>query len=240
MDYVATVCTVDRRGERLVSRQYRLPADAEPHAIVEQMLLDVRHALAERPSLRLCIVQDGAPEIWTQLTTGLKSEPAVKTWDEVLDWYHLKERLGQCCELGASDRSARPDLHARWCEDLLRRDDGADRVVGSLKRLARAHPPAQRAVLRTHIRYLERHRTRLHYAQLRRRGVPIGSGVTEGACKSLIGMRAKRSGQRWSQRGLTAALHLRSIVQSERFDTFWPLFAKRYRATSMQPIGHRA
>jgi hypothetical protein len=71
---------------------------------------------------------------------------------------------------------------------------------------------------------------------LRQRGIPIGSGITEGACKSLVGMRAKRSGQRWSQRGLTAALHLRSIIHSDRFDAFWDLFAQRYRASAITSI----
>ncbi|MEO1484012.1 MAG: hypothetical protein AAFU77_18015, partial [Myxococcota bacterium] len=67
-------------------------------------------------------------------------------------------------------------------------------------------------------------------------GLPIGSGVVEGACKSLVQGRAKRSGQRWSQRGLTATLHLRAIDESDRFDRYWAIFAQRYKATSMVPL----
>jgi hypothetical protein len=66
------------------------------------------------------------------------------------------------------------------------------------------------------------------YARLARLGLHVGSGVTEGACKSLITMRAKRSGQRWHKPGISAVLTLRSLVASERFDAFWTRFARRY------------
>ena len=66
------------------------------------------------------------------------------------------------------------------------------------------------------------------YATLARLGLHVGSGVTEGACKSLITTRAKRSGQRWHEPGISAVLTLRSLVASERFDAFWKRFARRY------------
>jgi hypothetical protein len=73
------------------------------------------------------------------------------------------------------------------------------------------------------------------YARLARLGLHVGSGVTEGACKSLINMRAKRSGQRWHKPGISAVLTLRSLVASERFDAFWTRFSGRYA-----PLAHAA
>jgi len=58
----------------------------------------------------------------------------------------------------------------------------------------------------------------------------MGSGVTEGACKSLITRRTKRSGQRWRERGIEAVLALRSIVHSDRWPRFWRSFAKPLNA----------
>jgi hypothetical protein len=66
------------------------------------------------------------------------------------------------------------------------------------------------------------------YATLARLGLHVGSGVTEGACKSLIAVRAKRSGQRWSKTGIAAVLALRSLVQCDRFTRFWNRFVRRY------------
>ena len=67
-----------------------------------------------------------------------------------------------------------------------------------------------------HLAYLDRHRGYLRYASCRRRGLSIGSGVTEGACKSVIAMRFKRSGQRWFEEGLSPCLQLRALHLNER------------------------
>ena len=63
----------------------------------------------------------------------------------------------------------------------------------------------------------------MRYATSLRRGYPIGSGPTEGACKSVVTMRFKRSGQRWLETGLAPCLSLRALYLSERLR---PCFAK--------------
>lgn len=70
-------------------------------------------------------------------------------------------------------------------------------------------------------------------------GLPVGSGVTEGACKSLVGSRVKRSGQRWHPPGVSAVLTLRSILQSDRFPQFWGHLHKRYTAR-VEPVQEAA
>jgi hypothetical protein len=45
-------------------------------------------------------------------------------------------------------------------------------------------------------------------------GTPMGSGVTEGACKSLISARTKRCGQRWQKRGIESVFALRWLSQT--------------------------
>ena len=51
--------------------------------------------------------------------------------------------------------------------------------------------------------------------------LPIGSGVTESACRTLVGIRMNRSGQRWGVDGGKAILAFRALVKSGRFDTAW-------------------
>ena len=69
----------------------------------------------------------------------------------------------------------------------------------------------------------------MHYASLRAVGLPVGSGVTEGACKSVIKRRTNGSGQRWRPAGLEAVLTLRSMHMSDRLPRFWVNFACGYR-----------
>lgn len=61
-------------------------------------------------------------------------------------------------------------------------------------------------------RYLLERVEQMHYPTYRARGWPIGSGQIEGANKSVIGHRMKRSGQHWSREGAAgmAALRARS------------------------------
>ena len=71
-------------------------------------------------------------------------------------------------------------------------------------------------------RYIQTRRPYLRYAAYRRLGLPIGSGVTEAACKTLYTQRLKLSGMRWQKEGAQRILQLRSIwlsgVWSEVFD----------------------
>jgi hypothetical protein len=67
------------------------------------------------------------------------------------------------------------------------------------------------------------------YAHLRAQNLPIGSGVVEAACKTLVSQRLKRSGMRWRTAGGQAILTFRALCQSERFERAWPLLVRRYQ-----------
>ena len=242
MDYVGTVAFFDEDQHLVGSRKYRLPGNADIANIVERVVADVRHALVQRP-VEVAVIQDGAPELWSAIKTALRQEPLVPSWTEVLDWYHLDERLTKCLD-ACVESTHRVSQRARWHAALLEKKCGVNRVIRSLRDKARDADVGEAEQVAAHLGYIEQNKHRMNYGEYRTHGIPIGSGVTEGACKSVVNVRAKRSGQRWSQRGLTAALHLRAIHESERFDAFWSFFARRYRATHIVPLGvdspHRA
>jgi len=66
-------------------------------------------------------------------------------------------------------------------------------------------------------RYLLERVEQMHYPQYRQQGWPIGSGQIEGANKSVVGHRMKRSGQHWSRRGAAgmAAVRARAVSVSK-------------------------
>ena len=52
--------------------------------------------------------------------------------------------------------------------------------------------------------------------------VPIGSGVTEAACKVLVKQRLCGSGMKWKEPGAAAVLSLRCLTYTtERWSQFW-------------------
>jgi hypothetical protein len=219
MDYVGTVSFLDKRGACLSTKRYREPSTARPEKIVGRMLIDVQVARKQKPSVRVSVVQDGADELWRVMRDGLSKINV--SWTEVLDYYHASERLSQCTALLEHDHARREALRKSWCTTLLEHPDGARRLVGWLARRARTIKGDARAELDQHIAYYKKRLSQMTYAQHRASNGHIGSGITEGACKSLVAARAKRSGQRWRKKGLDAVLTVRSLVQSDRFDPIW-------------------
>ena len=71
-------------------------------------------------------------------------------------------------------------------------------------------------------RYMSKRMKYLRYAQYRAQGMPIGSGVTEAACKTLVKQRLCCSGMRWTPQGAQIILSLRALVLTDtRWGQFW-------------------
>ena len=62
------------------------------------------------------------------------------------------------------------------------------------------------------ITYFANHKHQMHYSRYRKQSLPIGSGVTEAACKTLIKQRLCQSGMRWKDKGAGIVLSLRSLM----------------------------
>lgn len=78
-------------------------------------------------------------------------------------------------------------------------------------------------------RYLaNRSRTRMmRYSDYLRDGLPIATGVIEGACRYLVKDRMDRTGARWSVVGAEAVLRLRAVLASGDFDEYWAFHLDR-------------
>jgi hypothetical protein len=104
---------------------------------------------------------------------------------------------------------------------------GVDKVLGALCRLRTRYP--RRQAIHAAVAYFREHRHRMGYAHLRAQNLPIGSGVVEAACKTVVSQRLKRSGMRWRVAGGQAILTFRALCQSDRFERAWPLLVKTYQ-----------
>ncbi len=234
MAYVGTLSFHDASGTELATRRYAAPAHASPTArVVRPLLADMRQALRQMPTLAVGVVQDGAPELWNLLRSALAAEPLVTTFYEAIDRYHLNERLAEVLRYVEPDTAIRRAQLSRWNESL----DGYDHTIYRIRAWVRdrqadalaRHDRTRLEQLAPHLTYLENNASLMRYARLRAVGLPVGSGVTEGACKSVIKMRTNGSSQRWRPEGLEAVLTLRSLHMSDRLPRFWANFARGYR-----------
>ena len=73
----------------------------------------------------------------------------------------------------------------------------------------------------THAQYFSNQQTRRDYPRYARMGLPIGSGIIEGACKTVLKQRLSASGMRWTRPGAQAVATLRALHRSHQWDAWW-------------------
>ena len=126
---------------------------------------------------------DAAGAAWQQLAVRPAGHAVIR----------LNGHLGRDALLMRGRRPADADQMRRW---LRERPHGAAQVLRSAMQHLERRPmtKVQKAEFWKAYRYLRRHRRLMDYQGYRRRGLPIGSGVTEAACKTVFTQRFKRSG----------------------------------------------
>jgi hypothetical protein len=162
---------------------------------------------------QVVVLGDGARWIWAI------AEEHFYGAIQIVDLYHARKHLALIAKLvyGASAIKSKAWLEARR-EQL----DAADveAVIASLRRLRPSHPNVQEAV-RTAADYFHTNAERMRYADFRKRGLFVGSGVVEAGCKTICGQRLKQSGMHWTVRGANAIIALRCCQLSARWEEFW-------------------
>lgn len=208
---------------RLIStlRIARMP-ESKKKTLKEMLLAEVLDVLRQRPDLKLVKVADGARDNWTYLSEMLPEGI------EVVDYFHAAEHLhgAACIAYGEKNPQGKAWWYEKWRHILRHDDDGVDKVIRAIKYQTRKYP--RRKKLARELRYFRRNRHRMDYARLTDQALPIGSGIIEAACKTLVTQRLKCSGMRWRHQGGQAILTFRALVQSDRFDRGWSLLRSTY------------
>lgn len=156
---------------------------------------------------------DGAPWIW-----GLVEEHFPEAI-QIVDLYHAREHLA---DLGKILYGTATAPGKRWTAARQKElDAGAvSAVVAALKRVTPREANAQKQVDKE-IGYFQINAHRMRYADFRRQGLFVGSGVVEAGCRNVIGLRLKQSGMHWTVRGANAIIALRCAELSGRWEEFW-------------------
>jgi hypothetical protein len=171
------------------------------------------------PHKEAVFLADGLEHIWRlQERYFPQAVPCV-------DWYHVVEKLWAAGE--ALYREGSDELR-EWVADqserLRRSAAGAIRaeLARQLLALPKTGPgnKGKRERLAAALRYLEMHRHRLRYAELRKRDIDIGTGAVEGAVRNLVGLRLDGPGMRWSRDRAECVLHLRCILINGQWSAF--------------------
>lgn len=168
---------------------------------------------------RVVFLADGDRKLWKLQQRYFPKAQAC------IDWCHVAEKLWSIGEtLHAEGSEALAAWVAAQTDDL--RSGHAARVVRRLCQLAATLPRSgpgtkgRRERMRKGINYLQANLDRMPYAELRRDGLPIGSGAIEGAIRQLVRLRLDGPGMRWSPARAEFVLQLRCVVLNGQWDDF--------------------
>lgn len=241
----ATLSVFDRRGKRLGTVYLGQMPEAGQTTLSGQLTALLTQVLRQwqaqgRPQPRLAYITDAghhAKEYYQQVLRRLDDpwRPGQKlAWQWVLDFWHACVYVSDLAEALFGQGAKAAKWFARWRRWLRDRHQGVSQVVRSAMwhyNNGRKLGQRKEADYWKAYRYLRKHAVWMHYAHYRRQGLPIGSGITEAACKTVFAERLKRSGMTWGHAGGQVILDLRVLVLSQ----VWQAVHEAYLSTRPQP-----
>jgi hypothetical protein len=171
---------------------------------------------------RWLVLVDGDRHQIARVRAEAKRRGMSKDLTLVVDFIHVLEYLWDAawCFFAEGDKNAEEWVTERAFAILQGR---SSEVAGGIRRSAtkRGLLPEKRKGADDCADYLIAKRSMLRYHRYLRDGLPIATGVIEGACRHLIVDRLDITGARWSVPGAEAILRLRSLRSSGDFDDYW-------------------
>ena len=213
----------EKAPKRLQSRYLARMPEEKATTLKMQLEREVESTLQRLPNDVIKVfVSDAAQGIRKEVD----SNPLFADFEKIIDYFHTTEHLSNAAEAIFGKGSADGD---EWYESkrlqLLEDEEGAKLVYRSLLYYLQSYgyPKERREALKREVTFFRNNKDRMEYKQFRDRGLPIGSGVIEAACKSIVKCRLCRSGMRWTRSGGQTILTVRTMVKSERWNDFWIL-----------------
>jgi hypothetical protein len=213
------VQAVEARRPACQDKRVWASLEQEPSQVIAQVFAEARHrdpdgqkrwvVVVDGNKTQMKLIQEQAREAGVEVTV-------------VLDIIHVIEYLWKAAYALHGDGSAQ--VQAWVSQRLLRVLEGKSAsVAGGIRRAA------TRRALRGHRRkqadksadYLLRYGPYLRYDTYLAQGLPIASGVIEGACRHLVKDRMELTGARWRLASAEAVLKVRSLRSSGDFAQYW-------------------
>ncbi len=214
---VGTVSLYDSQGQR----QHTIYLGATPEygkaTFLARLTREVERTKARYPEATYLGIADGAETHWRFL------EPHTET--QILDFYHASGYLSAVATAAYPKDKAKQQRYLEKLCHQLKHDSGAAEAIHHIIITLQQTPTLPRTVrenLDAAATYFNNHKHQMNYSDYRQKHYPIGSGVTEAACKTLVKQRLCGAGMRWKEKGAAVILSLRELVLTPtRWEQFW-------------------
>jgi hypothetical protein len=186
-------------------------------------LLDREIALLKQklPNATYVGIADGAKENWTYLGVHVSNKN-----QEILDYYHATEYLSKYAQTAIRGKHKKAKWYSKAKEILKEQKKGAEQILAEMKNTYQLiKGDKKRETIQSCITYFENNLTKMDYISFLKKGYPIGSGVTEAACKTIVKQRLSSSGMIWTRHKADEVLIARALFYTDqRWEQFWKKF----------------
>lgn len=216
---VGTLSLYNPQGERLHTIYLGEAPEYGKATFTARMDREIERIKAVYPKATYLGIADGAADNWSFLERH--------TDHLLLDFYHASEyltHLAQAAYPGKTNPLAREQWLQERSHQLKHTPDFVTRLIEEAEKLwnKRSLGKTVREDLQRALTYFKNQSSRMDYPGYLSQKLPIGSGVTEAACKVLVKQRLCGSGMRWKSKGAQIVLTLRALGQTAgRWEQFW-------------------
>jgi len=230
---VGTLSFFDAEGEHLETVYTARMPEYRKETLSATLEAELSAVIQDCPTVQVAFASDGAVTHWEHLAGMQGRLPDGICSRQLLDFCHGAKYLFDAAKLVEPDEGTAMAMAEGWRAALRHRLDGPDIVLRALRYQRDAcESDDQREALDTIIDYFAEHKRqgRLAYKAAANDAFPIGTGTTEAAAKTLVNVRMKRAGARYTPHGGQTILCFRTALLSGRFDLTMREIIKRYSA----------
>lgn len=208
----------NKQGERLHTIYIGAAPEYGKEKFLERFEKEIYAIKLQYPNAKYIGIADGAKLNWKFLEKHTRYQ--------ILDFYHATEYLAKAAKAKFprfSDEAKRKEWLDDACHSLKHEENAATTLLKEITDIPiKGLSCENKDKLKAAISYFTNQKSRMYYNQYREMNIPIGSGVTEAACKTLVKQRLCQSGMKWGEKGARLLLCLRALVCTpSRFDQFW-------------------
>jgi len=182
-------------GDEVPTLRYVTDAGCHPQSYFRKVLSKMKHPVTGR---------------------GLK-------WSWGVDFFHACEYVSQLAASIFGTGTTRANEWAEQQRHILRHEkNGVSKVIASAaQQKRRVGLKGTKKDYNGAMNYLKKYRGYMDFAERKKRGDPIGSGITEAGCKVIFNQRLKQSGMRWHRKTGQYIVDLRTANRSGIWNRIW-------------------